>query len=225
MINEEKIRIIIADDHVVFREGLAMVLSNKDNIELVGAAGNGEQLVKLAINLKPHVVITDIKMPVMDGIEAAKQMVKLNPDLGIIALSMFDEEDLIVEMLEAGARGYLLKNADKNDIYDAITAVAIGNNFYCKTTSAKLATVIAKNRSKKDNRPSDANFSEREIEIIKLICKEFTNKKIADQLYLSVRTVEGYRAKLLEKMQVKNSIGLAIHAFQLGIISGIEENG
>ena len=85
--------------------------------------------------------------------------------------------------------------------------------------------MIAKSRAKKDNRPSDANFSEREIEIIKLICKEFTNKKIADQLYLSVRTVEGYRAKLLEKMQVKNSIGLAIHAFQLGIISGIEENG
>ncbi|MCZ4244343.1 response regulator transcription factor [Pedobacter punctiformis] len=225
MIQEQKIRIIIADDHVVFREGLAMVLSSKSNIDLVGAAGNGEQLVKLANNLKPDVVITDIKMPVMDGIEAVKRMVKNQSDLGIIALSMFDEEDLIVEMLEAGAKGYLLKNADKNDIYDAITAVSLGNNFYCKTTSAKLAMVIARSRIKKENKPVDSNFSEREIEIIKLICQEFTNKKIADQLYLSVRTVEGYRAKLLEKMHVKNSIGLAIHAFQLGIISGIDENG
>ncbi len=214
---DKKIKIILADDHEIFRDGLRMILSNQKNIEIVASVANGEQLVKTTRNLKPDVIITDIKMPVTDGIEATKLIMMQQPQIGIIALSMFDEEDLIVEMLDAGARGYLLKNADKNEIFEAIETVAEGDNFYCKHTSSKLAVMIARSRSKKENKTSEIHFSDREIEVMKYICQELTNKEIADKMYLSSRTIEGYRLKLLEKMQVKNSIGIVIYAIQHGI--------
>ncbi len=218
MQSEKKISVIIADDHEIFRDGLKLILSKQKNIELVASVANGDQLIKTARNLKPDIIITDIKMPVIDGIEATRNINLTQPETGIIALSMFDEEDLIIEMLEAGAKGYLLKNADKNEIFEAIETVAQGENFYCKHTSSKLAIMIARSRGKNQQKP-EVQFSEREIDIIQLICKEYTNKEIADKLFLSARTVEGYRVKILEKMKVKNAIGIVIYAMQHGIVN------
>ncbi|MBE7176522.1 MAG: response regulator transcription factor [Mucilaginibacter polytrichastri] len=215
----DPIRIVLADDHEIFRDGLKLILSRSKDVEIVGNAGNGEQLVALCRDLKPDVVLTDIKMPVMDGIESTRILSTEYPDMGIIALSMFDEENLIVEMLDCGAKGYLLKNSDKNEIIEAIHAVANNETYYCRQTSAKLAQMIARNRKKNSEKTPQIDFSDRELDIIRLIYQEHTNKEIADKLFLSVRTVEGYRLKLLEKMNVKNSIGIVVYALQHGIIN------
>lgn len=213
-----KISLVIADDHEIFRDGLALMLSKQDNLALVGQAENGKELMEMVEKHQPDLVITDIKMPHLDGIKATKLLLQKNPDLKIIALSMFDEENLIVEMLEAGAKGYLLKNADKKEILEAINTVYRDNIYYCRHTSAKLAAMIVKSRIDPHKKPRDIAFTDREKEIIKLICKQFTAQQIGDQLFLSKRTVEGYRTKIMEKMEVKNTAGVVIFALKNNLV-------
>jgi DNA-binding NarL/FixJ family response regulator len=208
------INVVMADDHEIFRDGFRLTLSKSDDIHLVAEAANGLELVELVEQYRPHVVITDIKMPKMDGIEACKVLSKRFPDIGIIGLSMFDEEDLIIEMLESGAKGYLLKNADKSEVIEAIKSVYNEELYYCRQTSLKLAQMIAKSKYNPNHKRPAVEYNEKEIEIIQLICQEFTNKEIAERLFMSVRTVEGYRLKIQEKMQVKNTVGLVVYAIQ-----------
>ena len=212
------ISLIIADDHEIFRDGLALMLSKQENLSLLGQAENGKELIELVEQLHPDLVITDIKMPHLDGIKATRLLLQKNPDLKIIALSMFDEENLIVEMLEAGAKGYLLKNADKKEILEAINTVYEDNIFYCRHTSAKLASMIVKSRFDPHKKKQDIVFSDREKEIIKLICRQLTAQQIGDHLFLSKRTVEGYRTKIMEKMDVKNTAGVVIFALKNNMI-------
>lgn len=212
------IRLVIADDHEIFRDGLALMLSKQENLSLVGQAGDGKELIAIVEEMHPDLVITDIKMPHLDGIETTRLLLQKNPHLKIIALSMFDEDNLIVEMLEAGAKGYLLKNADKKEILEAISTVFEDNIFYCKHTSAKLATMIVKSRFDTHKKNRDIIFSNREKEIIGLICRQFTAQQIGDQLYLSKRTVEGYRIKIMEKMEAKNTAGVVIFALKNNLI-------
>lgn len=216
------IRLIIADDHEIFRDGLALMLSKQPDIRLVGQAGTGRQLLDLVAELKPDVVMTDIKMPVMDGIEATRSLLELYPELKIIALSMFDEENLIVDMLEAGAKGYLLKNADKQEILDAIQSVYEEKTYYCRHTSAKLISLISKSKFNPYKKKEVLTFTDRETEIIKLICQQLTAQEIADKVFLSKRTVEGHRTKILEKMNVKNTAGVVIYALKHRIVTEAE---
>ena len=143
---EPTIRLVIADDHEIFRDGLALMLARQEDLSLVGQAEDGKELIELAEKLQPDVVITDIRMPHLDGIQATRLLIQKYPDLKIIALSMFDEDNLIVEMLEAGAKGYLLKNADKKEILEAIETVYRDRIFYCRHTSARLASMIVKSK-------------------------------------------------------------------------------
>lgn len=210
--NQYIIKVIIADDHEIFRDGMRAMLKKFPDVLLVGEAGNGDELVHLARQLRPDVVITDIKMPGKDGVEATKEITRELPDTAIIALSMFDEEDLIMEMLEAGARGYLLKNAQKSEILAAIHAVHEQRQYYCADTSIKLAGMIAKSKITPENRNLPVEFSPREIMIIKLICREYTNNHIAEELEMSKRTVEGTRERILEKTHAHNTAGIVIFA-------------
>ena len=208
------IDIVLADDHEIFRDGFAIMIKKIPDIKLIGEASNGEELIQLCRSLNPEVIVTDIKMPVMDGIEATRKIKKEFPAMGVIALSMFGEEDLIIDMLEAGAKGYLLKNAHKDEIIAAVKAVHKDHPYYCRETTNKLAQMIAKssfNPYKKIARPE---FSEKEIAIIRLICEEYSNKEIGEKLELSKRTVEGYREKILEKIDAKNSVGIVIYAIK-----------
>jgi two-component system, NarL family, response regulator NreC len=216
MITNADIKLVIADDHEIFRDGFKLMLTKYPEIFLAGEAENGKQLVELVQKIKPDVVITDIKMPMMDGIEATKKIIELLPNTGIIGLSMFDEDDLIVDMLEAGAKGFLIKNAGKEQIIEAIKTVYNNDPYYCKSTSHKLTNMIAKSKFNPYKITPKVTFNEREKEIITLICKEFANKEIADKLFLSVRTVEGHRLKILEKMNVKNTVGLVVYAIKNG---------
>lgn len=211
------IKIVIADDHEIFRDGLKLMLSKYPEIIILGEAENGRELVQLVTQLNPDVILTDIKMPLVDGIEATKKITASHPHIGIIGLSMFDEDELIIDMLEAGAKGYLLKNSDKHEIIEAIRTVYMHQPYYCRNTSHKLMQMIATSRFNPYNKKEKTTFSEREIEIIALICQECTNKQIGEKLFLSSRTVEGHRLKILEKMDVKNTVGLVVYAIKNNI--------
>jgi DNA-binding NarL/FixJ family response regulator len=215
MKDSNPIRIILADDHEIFRDGFKAMIKKQPSVELIGEAADGEELLDLTRRLKPDVVVTDIKMPRMDGLEATKVLSKEFPRMGIVALSMIDEENLIIDMMEAGAKGYLLKNAHKNEIIEAIKAVNEDHIYYCNGTSAKLSRLIAKSDkipfNKKSSKPE---LSQKEIEVVILICQEKTNKEIADQLNLSIRTIEGYRDRIFEKIGAKNSAGVVVYAIK-----------
>lgn len=216
------IRLVIADDHEIFRDGLSLMLSKQQHIQLAGQAENGRDLIALVNKVQPDVIMTDVKMPVMDGIEATRTLLAQHPDLKIIALSMFDEENLIVDMLEAGAKGYLLKNADKQEILDAIHSVYEDKNYYCHHTSSKLASLISKSRFNPYKKKDPVSFTERETEIIRLICQQLTAQEIADKVFLSKRTVEGHRTRILEKMNVKNTAGVVIYALKHKLVNEAE---
>jgi DNA-binding NarL/FixJ family response regulator len=193
------IKIVIADDHEIFREGFKLLLKNQREIELVGEAEDGKELLEVVARHQPDVAIIDIKMPVMDGIEACKNIKKKYPDMKVIALSMFNDDNLIVDMLEAGARGYLLKNTNKNELMQATKAVFEGSTYYCTATSTKLTKMIAESKFNPYRNHPVKKFTARESDIIKLICEQQTNKEIANTLGLSIRTVESHREKIQEK--------------------------
>ena len=211
------IKLILADDHEIFRDGFRAMIKKQPSVQLIGEAGDGEELIKICRDLKPDVVITDIKMPRMDGVEATKKLTEEMPEVGIIALSMFDEENLIVEMLEAGAKGYLLKNAHKDEIMDAIKAVDRNHTYYCNDTTARLANMIARRRFKPVSHVPKPEFSEKEYAVIRFICQEMSNKEIAFRLNLSIRTIEGYRDRILEKIGARNAAGIVVFAIRNNI--------
>lgn len=211
-----KIRILVADDHELLREGFHTMLKKQTDIELIGEAENGMELVELAGKLMPDVIITDIKMPRMDGIAATRILTRDYPGIGVIALTMYDEDNLIMEMMDAGAKGYVVKNASKQEIVEAIQTVYGKDSYYCHHTSVKLAEMIATKKRKDLQKAKEPKFTERELDIIALICKGDINKQISKKLNLSVRTVEGYRRSIHEKMEVNNTAGVVVYAIQHG---------
>ena len=208
------IQIVLADDHEIFRDGFRVMLKKQTGVNLIGEAENGEELLKLVEELQPDVVITDIKMPKLDGIGATKIITKKFPHIGVISLSMFDEENLIIDMLEAGAKGYLLKNAHKDEIIAAVEAVHNDQTYYCNHTSRKLTKMIADSSFNPNRRAVKPDFSDKEINVMRLVCQEFSNKEIALQLKLSVRTIEGYREKIQEKINARNTAGIVVYAIK-----------
>lgn len=213
------VKVVIADDHEIFRDGLKLVLQKQPDIVVTGEAFDGRELIELVKQQLPDVVITDVKMPNLDGVAAAKHLAEHYPSIGVIALTMFDEEDLIVDMLEAGAKGYLLKNADKTEILEAVHTVANNQPHYCRHTSQKLASMVARSKFNFNQKKEKPDFNEREREIIRYICDGLTNKEIGEKIFLSVRTVEGLRLKIIEKMNVKNTAGIIVYAIRENLYS------
>jgi DNA-binding NarL/FixJ family response regulator len=205
------IKLVIADDHEIFREGFKLLFKHQDHIQLVGEAEDGVKLIDVVDEQQPDIVITDIKMPRIDGIEATKLLKQKYPDLGIIALSMFNDDNLIVDMLEAGAKGYLLKNTSKEELIQAAKSVYEGGTYYCSATSKKLSQLLF-DSSYNPYRHKKVNLTPKEKEIIILICKEYCNKEIASTLDLKVRTVESYREKIQEKIGSRNMVGIVMYA-------------
>lgn len=212
----QKIQVVLAEDHELFRDGLDMLLQSMNNIELLGIATHGQELVELCKTHYPSVVITDIKMPIMDGIEATKVLTTLYPNLGIIGLSMYDDAILITDFLEAGGKGYLLKDATRSEFEHAIVAVNSRRNYYCQRSSAVIREHLLslKNKSTADS----VQLNDIELSILKLICDGLTSKEIGETIFLSPRTIESYRLKLLHKLNVSNTTGLVIYAIKNGIV-------
>ena len=208
------LKVLLVDDHEIYLDGLQAMLQKQPDIEVVGLAANGRDTIRLAESLQPDIILTDIMMPVMDGIAATKWLVEHHPGIKIIALSMFDQDNLVVDMLEAGAKGYLLKNAHKTEILEAIHSVYSDIPYYCRSTTTRLARMIGQSRFNPGLGLQTVSFSEKEKEIIRLICEEKTTKEIGNLLFMSSRTVEGYRIKILEKMQVHSVAGIVIYAIK-----------
>ncbi|MDQ3109481.1 MAG: response regulator transcription factor [Bacteroidota bacterium] len=212
------IKYAIADDHEIFRQGLKLVLGSDHSLQFTVEAENGIALMQLLKQQQPHVVLLDLKMPLMDGFATAREIKKLYPAIKILILTMYDEEHFIVHMLEAGANGYLLKNANPDEIRKAIHAVH-ENNYYFNDliSSAMLKNLVQKNLAVPVFKSSE-NLTEKEIKILELICQEHTSTEIGEKVFLSARTVEGIRAGIMEKVGVRNIAGLVMYAVKKGIV-------
>lgn len=215
----EKIRLAIADDHKIFRNGLKATLEDCDDFDLLIEASNGKQLIGMLTEVTPDVILMDIKMPEMDGIQTTTAVKQKYKDIKVLALSMFNEDKYIVDMMKAGASGYLLKNAEPEEIIEAIQTVYHKDYYFNEHLSITLIKQLAGNNTSGGPSQSLADFNEREIEVLRLVCQEYSNQEIADKICLSVRTVEGYRARLFEKTRSKNLVGLVIFAIKTGIIN------
>lgn len=217
MTGYSSIRVAIADDHEPFRIGVITMIGKCPGIQFVADAANGQDLLRQIKDTKPDVVLADIAMPVMDGIEFTRRLAIQSPGTNVIALSMFNDDHLIIDVLNAGAKGYLIKNSSKQEMLDAIAAVYYNQTYYCRSTSIKLARLIAHKLFDPTHKVERETFSPKEIEVIQLICQEMTNKEIGDKLCLSSRTVEGYRQKIADKTNSKTTAGIVIYAIRHGI--------
>jgi DNA-binding NarL/FixJ family response regulator len=211
------IRVIIADDHELIIDGLQSTFRGSVEFEIVGEASNGEELLRLTRDLQPDVVLTDIKMPKMDGIEFTKTIKAEFPYIGVIGITSYDEEDLVLDMLNAGANGYLMKTAGKAEISKAIEAVHKGASYYCSRTNYKLAEMISKRNSNPLRKKNKVVFTDRELQVIDLMCEGLSSKEIGSKLGLTKRTIERYRDMIMEKMDVKNVASAVVYAIGHGL--------
>lgn len=205
-----KIKVFLVDDHNLFREGLKFLLSNNSFISEIHEAENGKDLLENVLKVKPDIILMDIEMPVMNGIEATKETLKIYPKTKIIALSMYGNENFYSEMIDAGAKGFLLKNSKFEEVQKAIIDVNEGKNYF----SPEILEVIIKNLNKTKSKKKNTDLTEREIEILYNICKGLSNREIADYLYISKRTVDKHRENVLLKTQSKNTAELVIYAIK-----------
>ena len=210
------IKLAIADDQKLFLKGLKFIIQTFEDVEIVAEATDGQELLDKIELTRPDVVLSDIKMPGMDGIEATKVIKSRYPDIKIILLTMYDDERLISHVMEIGASGYLLKDEDSEVVEEAIRSV-MKKGFYFNDYVSRALLKQVKNKNKLtpteilSNSPQ-TSLSPRELEVLQLICQEMSTNEIAQKLFISARTVEGHRKKLLEKTEVKNVAGLVIYA-------------
>ena len=207
-----KIKYAIADDHKIFRRGIISALADTPELKLVLEAENGKELISALPKNKPDVILLDLKMPEMDGIETAQQIRKSDNDVKIIVISMYDDEKYVIHLMEIGANGYLLKNAEPEEIRTAIFTAYENGYYFNDFVNKALLKKITHRTQVKPVFNKNIELTDREQEVLKLICQEHTATEIANLIFLSPRTVEGIRTKLLEKIGVKNTAGLVMYA-------------
>jgi len=213
------IKILLADDHALVREGTRRVLEQEPDLEVVAEAGDGEEAVKLASELKPDVVLIDVAMPNLDGIEATKRIKTLCPTVAVLVLSAYDDDQFVFGLLEAGAAGYMLKSVRGHEIVEAIRAVHAGESVLHPTVARKVLNRFAGVPKKPLEKKSLELLTEREMEVLKLVTKGLSNKEIADDLYLSVRTVQGHLANIFNKLRVGSRTEAVVHALREGWVT------
>lgn len=209
-----KISIMLVDDHKLFREGLKLLLSKVTFVDEIYEASTGQEFIDQLAHVSPDIALLDIEMPVMNGITATVKALKLIPGLKIIGLSMYSDQSYYTTMIEAGAKGFLLKNSSFDDVQRAISDVADGRSFF----SGEIMEELIRNINRKKIIKQGTDLTEREVEILFLICKGFSNQEIADKLCLSKRTVDKHRENLLLKTGSKNTASLVIYAIKNEII-------
>lgn len=210
----ERVKILIVDDHPMIRLGIRSILNNVEHLNVADEANNGKEALEKLANDSFDLVIMDIKMPEMNGIEATEEIVKHYPDIKVLAISMFDEQRYIVKMLQAGALGYVLKNTGKNEMVSAINSVMAGESYFSQEVSTIMMSQFMSRggMSQVTETKTDVALTKRETEIIKMISEELTNSEIAERLGISSRTVDTHRRNLLQKLDVKNTAGLVKYA-------------
>ena len=210
----EQLTIILVDDHQLFREGLKSLLESFEYVKKVEEAPNGKAFIQMLETIQPDIVFMDIEMPEMDGITATQKALNIYPSLNVIALSMYGNENYYTQMINAGAKGFILKNSGIQDVENAIQNIISGNNYFSQEIFQRLIQGLGRKQQKKEN----TELSTREEEIVYLICKGLSNQEIADKLYLSKRTVDKHRENILHKTQSKNTAGIVMYAVKNGIV-------
>jgi DNA-binding NarL/FixJ family response regulator len=215
--NKDQLTVLIADDHPLVREALHRALEVEEDMKLVGEASDGEEAVKLASELKPNIVVMDIVMPKVNGIEATRKIKEVAPDTAILILTAYDDEEYVLGLLDAGAAGYLLKSARGRDLVGAIRAIRAGESVLHPNIIARLlkrATVAPV----KDNR-APGLLSEREAEVLRLVALGMSNKEVADELFLSQRTVKAHLTSVFNKLNVASRSEAIVKGLQWGLVT------
>ncbi len=207
----DTVKVLVVDDHEIFRNGLKMVLGKLKYTKVIAEASNGADFLELLKDHHPDIILMDIEMPVMNGIDATLNALKINADLKIIALTMFNEDEYIQSMIDAGVSGFLIKNINKDTLDKAIQTVLNGGNYY----SEELFDFFTKQITKPEKSKTDEiKLTRREKEILQLVCEGLSNQEIADILFVSERTIVGHKSNLLAKMGCKNTIGMMSYAIK-----------
>lgn len=216
---EKEIRVLIADDHTLFLEGLVALLKSVNEIDVIGTAQDGEEAIRLAAETQPDVVLMDLLMPKVNGIEATKSIIQTSPHIGVVMLTMFEDDESVFSAMRAGARGYILKGADQEDVLRAIRAVARGEALFGPSIATRLMDFFAPPA----NDPPQAfpELTEREHEILALIAQGESNPEIAEQLHISLKTVRNHVSNIYNKMQVTDRVQAVLRAREAGL--GIEQ--
>jgi DNA-binding NarL/FixJ family response regulator len=211
------IKVMIADDHKMFRQGLRMLFEMEPDIKIVGEARDGIEAEQLAESLRPDVILMDINMPGLDGMEATRRILKTRPDAAIIILTMFREDEHVFQAIRAGAHGYVLKDADSNEVMKAVRAVAAGESVLDTAMTAKVFNQF-KVMSELTEKANAEGLTERELEILSLIAQGSSNREIGDRLFLSEKTIKNYITSIFQKLQTNDRTQAAVYAIQHGLI-------
>lgn len=209
----KKIRILVADDHPIVRDGLKAILETQADFQVIGEAGNGEEALRIYQNLKPDIILMDLEMPVMDGIEAIKALKSTDNSVKIIVLTVFDTDERIISAIKSGAQGFLLKDSSRDKIFQAVRIVSLGGTLLQDIAVDKLINQIRKPEEKLID-----PLTEREIEVLKAMAAGKANKQIAEELFISERTVKFHVSQILMKLNVKNRTKAVSQAVKAGII-------
>jgi DNA-binding NarL/FixJ family response regulator len=208
-------KIIIVDDHLLFREGMKLLIENEGMGEVIAEADNGQAFLDLLEHHQPDLVLMDIEMPVMGGLEATIKAIASRPDLKILVLSMLSRKDNYTDMINAGAMGFVLKSSGKHELEKAIRTVTGGESFFSNELLRQIISNFGKQTSVSAiSSDIDLQLTERELEILQCLCKGLTSIEIADQLCRSIKTIEAHRSKLLQKTNSKNTINLVLFAIK-----------
>lgn len=209
-----KIRIIIVDDHKIFRDGLMLMLDNFEFVDVVGQAENGVEFLDLIAEKQADIVLMDINMPKLNGIEASKIALKQYPDLKIIALTSFADDEYIEQMISAGVEGYMLKRADIDDFEKAIKRVSEGGSYFSDEIIKVMTRSLYQTKEQKKSVAEKPDFTKREMEVLQLICDGLNNEQIAAKIFLSPKTIEKHKSSLFQKTGTYNTVNLVIYAFK-----------
>jgi DNA-binding NarL/FixJ family response regulator len=216
---KSKTRILIADDHPLLREALCKVFSNQKDMEIVGQASNGEEAIDLASQLKPDILVMDIMMPKLDGLEASRQIKKIAPNTAILILTAYDDDNYVLGLLEAGATGYLMKSAKGQDLVEAVRAIRAGESvLHPKIIEKLLKQAMAKPAGTAEHKIKYL-LSDREMEMLKLLATGMSNKEIAEKLCLSLRTVKAHMSNIFTKMNVASRSEALVEALRKGLLT------
>jgi len=210
-------RIFLVDDHILFRDGLKYVLEQNEEIRVIGEASDGLEFLSVLDRINPDIVLMDISMPRMNGIEATEKAMSERPELKIIGLSMFGDENYYMSMLQAGAKGFILKESGYDELYSAIKRVTEGDSYF----SNKILTSLIKSQAfskRSQHKKEEVKLSKRELEVLRLICEGYSNKEIAEKINISQRTIEGNRSSLLSKTGTRDSLNLALYALKNNLL-------
>jgi len=213
-----KIRVLLADDHAIVRQGVKMILSNEPDIEVVGEAEDGLQAVEMAKQLKPDVAVLDISMPGLNGIEATRQIKAVLPNVHTLALTMHDDDTYVFQLLKAGGSGYVLKRAAATDLVQAVHAVRRGEAFLYPAVAKAVVADYLKRLESGEGRERYDGLTEREREILTLVAEGATNQEICKKLYISVKTVQTHRTHIMDKLNLHDRTMLVRYAIRKGLI-------